>query len=147
MGIQVELWVANERVRRLPDPVGGFFDAAGDFHRLMFLASPALRLLGEVDPHGETCFGAGQMQRLIAEVELLLNRTTAGAEHRGLMRLHAMACTAPRSTANLCLSATEHSNCASKRPLNARLAAGRTADLPPCERGDGTLAGKRPPRL
>jgi hypothetical protein len=57
----------------------------------MFLASPALRLLGEVDPHGETCFGAGQMQRLIAEVELLLNRTTAGAEHRGLMRLHAMA--------------------------------------------------------
>jgi hypothetical protein len=91
MGVQVELWVASERVRRLPDPAGGFFDAAGDFDRVISPGSPALRLLGEVDPHGETCLGAGQMQQLVAEIELLLTKATPGAEHRGLMRLRTMA--------------------------------------------------------
>jgi hypothetical protein len=91
MGIQVELRVADERVRRLPDPAGGFFDAAGNFDRLIPRGSPALRLLGEVDPYGETCFGSGQMQDLVAEVELLIARAMAGAEHPGLMRLRVMA--------------------------------------------------------
>ena len=75
---------ADERRRR-------FFDAAGDFDRLISPGSPALGLLGEVDPHGETCLSAGQMRQLVSEVELLLSRAMAGAEHRGLMRLRAMA--------------------------------------------------------
>jgi hypothetical protein len=91
MGIQVELRVADKSVRRLPDPAGGFFDAAGDFDRLLSRRNPALRLFGRVDPHGETRFGASQMQQLVVEVELLLARATAGAEHRGLMRLRVMA--------------------------------------------------------
>ena len=91
MGIQVELRVANKRVRQLPDPEGGFFDGAGDFDRLISHGSPALRLLGRVDPHGETCLGPGQMGQLVAEVELLLTEAMVGAEHRGLMRLRTMA--------------------------------------------------------
>lgn len=91
MGIQVELRVADKRVGRLPDPAGGFFDAAGDFDRLLSHGNPALRLLGRVDPHGETRFGASQMQELVVEVELLLALATAGFEQRGLTRLCTMA--------------------------------------------------------
>jgi hypothetical protein len=91
MGIQVELRVAGERIQRLPDPAGGFFDAAGDFDRLVFHGNPALRLLGRLDPHSETRFGTGQMQQLVADVELLLTLAKAGAEHHGLMRLRSMA--------------------------------------------------------
>jgi hypothetical protein len=91
MGVQVELQVANKRIRLLPDPTGGFFDAAGDFDRLISLGNPALRLLGQIDPHGETRFDASQMQQLVAEVELLLVQARASAERHGLMRLRTMA--------------------------------------------------------
>ncbi|MFI1990510.1 hypothetical protein [Actinoplanes sp. NPDC020271] len=91
MGIQVELQVGEQRVRQLPDPSGGLFDAAGDFDRLLDPGNPALGLLSAVDPHGETRFGANQMRQLLAELELLLIGATAGAERRGLMRLRAMA--------------------------------------------------------
>jgi hypothetical protein len=91
MGIQVELRVADKRIQRLADPDGGFFEAAGDFDRLISPANPALRLLGRVDPHGETGLGPGQMRQLVAEVDLLLTESTVGAERRGLMRLRAMA--------------------------------------------------------
>lgn len=87
MGIQVELRVADQRVRRLRDPADGFFDAAGDIDRLISRGNPVLALFGRVNPHGETRFGATQMQQLVAEVELLLAQATTGAEHRGLMRL------------------------------------------------------------
>jgi hypothetical protein len=61
-----------------------------DFDRLMLSRNPALRLLGWLDPHGETQFGANQMQQLLADVELLLSQAKAGGEHRGLMRLRTM---------------------------------------------------------
>jgi len=91
MGIQVELRVANTRIRQLPDPAGGLFDAAGDFDRLISRGNPELRLLAWVDPHGETRLGASQMQQLVTEVALLLTQAAAGAEHSGLMRLRTMA--------------------------------------------------------
>src|SRR4051794_24797634 len=91
MGIQVELRVADERVRALPDPNGGPFDAAGDFDRLMSRGNPALPLLGGVDPHGETRLGASQMEPLVAEIAALLTQAASGAEYRGLIRLHTMA--------------------------------------------------------
>ncbi|MEU4623016.1 hypothetical protein AB0G04_23965 [Actinoplanes sp. NPDC023801] len=91
MGIQVELRVAGEQIQRLPDPAGGFFDAAGDFDRLVFHESSTLGLLGRLDLHGETRFGASQMQKLIADVELLLTLAKVGVEYRGLMRLRSMA--------------------------------------------------------
>lgn len=91
MGIQVELRVNDERVRRLPDPAGGFFDAAGDFDQLMSRGNAALGLFSRIEPYGETRFGADQMKQLIDEVDLLLAQATAGAEHRGLMRLRVMA--------------------------------------------------------
>ncbi|GIE90710.1 hypothetical protein [Actinoplanes regularis] len=91
MGIQVELRVANQWIRQLPDPAGGFFDAAGDFDRLISRRNPAIQMLARIDPHGETRLGASQMQQLLAEVELLLTQATTGVEHRGLMRLRAIA--------------------------------------------------------
>jgi hypothetical protein len=91
VGIQVELYEANQWIRRLPDPAGGFFDAAGDFDRLMVCGNLVLQLLGRVDPHGETRLGADQMEQLITEVDLLLAQATTGVEHRGLMRLRTMA--------------------------------------------------------
>ncbi len=91
MGIQVELYAAEQRIWRLPDPGGGFFDAAGDFDRLMARGNPAVQLLGRVDPHGETRLVASQMQQLITEVDLLLVHATTDVERRGLMRLRVMA--------------------------------------------------------
>lgn len=57
MGIQVELHAAGERVRALPDPSGGLFDAAGDFDRLLRHRVTDLPLLGSVDLHGEMHLG------------------------------------------------------------------------------------------
>lgn len=50
-----------------------------------------LPLLGEVDRHGETCLGPGQMEPLMAEIDLLLEQARPGSEYRGLMRLRVMA--------------------------------------------------------
>ncbi|MEV6345869.1 hypothetical protein [Actinoplanes sp. NPDC051851] len=91
MGLQVELYVGGRRVHGLPDPSGGLFDAAGDFDRLLSRADPVPGLLGAVDPHGETRFGASRMRALVAEVEVLLTRAADGSERRGVMRLRAMA--------------------------------------------------------
>jgi hypothetical protein len=91
MGIQAELVLAGARVRGLPDPDGGSFDAAGDFDRLVPPTGHTLALLGRVDPHGETCLGYVEMERLVAEIDLLLGEAMPGPECRGLMRLRVMA--------------------------------------------------------
>ena len=91
MGVHVELRLAGEQIRALPDPGGGSFDAAGDFDRLLPADNPAFALLSSVDPHGDTCLGAAQMQPLIAEIDLLLRQARPGPERRGLMRLRTMA--------------------------------------------------------
>jgi len=38
-----------------------------------------LPLLGEVDRHGETCLGPGQMEPLMAEIDLLLEQARPGS--------------------------------------------------------------------
>jgi hypothetical protein len=91
MGIQVELRLAGELVRALPDPAGGSFDAAGDFDRLVPSRASECPLLGGVDPHGETCLDAAEMPALVAEIDLILRHARPGAEHRGLLRLRTMA--------------------------------------------------------
>lgn len=91
MGVQVELVVAGERIRALPDPAGGLFDGAGDFDRLLRASDPETALLNAVDPHGETRLGPGEMSALIAEIDLMLGKAKPGPERRGLMRLRTMA--------------------------------------------------------
>jgi hypothetical protein len=91
MGVQVELVVAGERIRALPDPAGGLFDGAGDFDRLLRASGPDRALLSAVDPHDETRLGPGEMSALIAEIDLILDKAKPGPERRGLMRLRAMA--------------------------------------------------------
>lgn len=101
MGIQVELRLAGRRVQALPDPAGGSFDAAGDFNRLVPSGDAALALLSEVDRHGETCLGPGQMEPLIAEIDLLLEQARPGSEYRGLTRLRVMALRCARDRGEL----------------------------------------------
>jgi hypothetical protein len=91
VGIEAEMILVGERVRRLSDPDGGSFDAAGDFDRLVPSAGHAFALLGRVDAHGETCFEYGEMEQLVAEIDLLLSEARPGPEYRGLMRLRVMA--------------------------------------------------------
>ncbi|MEU4422209.1 hypothetical protein AB0F81_16405 [Actinoplanes sp. NPDC024001] len=92
MGVRAELRrLTGERVRVLPDPHGGSFDAAGDFDRLLVRRRVATPLLDTVDPHGETCLGADRMEQLTAEIELLLAEAAPGPEYRGLIRLRTMA--------------------------------------------------------
>lgn len=77
-------------VRGIADPTGGTCDAAGDLDRLIPTNSGGL--LDEVDPHGDTSFGAWHTSRILAEVAALLNRTDlSGTEQRGLLRLQALA--------------------------------------------------------
>ncbi len=70
--------------RELPDPVGGTFDAAGDFDAL--LDSPVFPLLGGIDPYGFTALRSRCLRCLrIALVN------AAGSQRRGLLRLSVMA--------------------------------------------------------
>ena len=75
----------------LPDPAGGFFDAAGDFDRLIPLGVTDLPLLGCVDPHGTTSFTSDVMPELITEIDRLLRLSRDGPERRGLDRLRTLA--------------------------------------------------------
>ncbi|GAA1615861.1 hypothetical protein [Actinoplanes couchii] len=91
MGIQVEFWRGGERIRGLPDPAGGVFDAAGDFDRLLGEWAHRFPLLGAVDPCGETSFGPERMAGLLAEIDVLAEQARDDVARRGLMRLRVMA--------------------------------------------------------
>jgi hypothetical protein len=75
----------------MSDPSGGLFDSAGDFDRLLRRRVAEPSLLNSVDLHGEMLVSCEAMPDLIAEVDLLLEQAIPGPEHRGLMRLRAMA--------------------------------------------------------
>jgi hypothetical protein len=81
----------GNRVRDLPDPAGGTFEAAGDFDRLMPEEGSSFALLGSVDRYGDTVFEASQMAGLLAEVEQLAASDAGVSERRGLDRLRVMA--------------------------------------------------------
>jgi hypothetical protein len=76
--------------KRIPDPTGGSFDAAGDFDRLLDLR-PDLPLWSSIDQYGDTTLSASRMDALLRELEQLLGLSVDGPERRGLERLHVMA--------------------------------------------------------
>jgi hypothetical protein len=83
-------------VTGLTDPSGGTFDAAGDFDR--FLDQPpygqvpdGLPVLESLDPFGTTVMPSGVMPRLISDCVHALAVAKDGPEHRGLLRLRALA--------------------------------------------------------
>lgn len=98
MPIYVELRDRDGRpVRRLPDPSGGTFDAAGDFDRFVddsYFGNPTdLRLpcLESVDPYADTEMAADVMPGLLEELLLVVPLAKDGPEKRGLLRLKVMA--------------------------------------------------------
>lgn len=93
MGFYITLRDAEGAVvRGLTDPLGGTFDAAGDFDDL--LGNNATPRLNALDPS----LPSGEMARLAAEVDFLLASIPEtgqgpgrrGAAWRGLMRFRAM---------------------------------------------------------
>ena len=83
-------------MRGLPDPLGGTFDAAGDFDEL--LGTNATPTLNALDPHGDTALPSGELTSLAAEVDSLLATIPdaeqgpgrCGAAWRGLVRFRSM---------------------------------------------------------
>jgi hypothetical protein len=87
----------GRRVRTMPDPSGGTFDAASDFDRFFdqtYVGHPErldLPVLASVDPYADTEMQADVMEQLIADIASILPVAKAGAELRGLLRLQVMA--------------------------------------------------------
>lgn len=76
-------------VRRIPDPSGGTFDAAGDFDRL--LDDESYPTLSQVSTYGKTELGIPAMPNLLADIRAALETARPGAETRGLLRLQRLA--------------------------------------------------------
>lgn len=98
MPIYVELRDREGRlVRRLPDPSGGTFDAAGDFDRFIdpaysgYLEDARLPGLQSVDPYADTEMASDAMSHLVRDLLLALPLAKDGSEKRGLLRLKVMA--------------------------------------------------------
>jgi hypothetical protein len=80
----------------LTDPLGGTFDAAGDFDEL--LGGSATPRLNALDPNADTALPSDEMTALAAEVDSLLatipeashGAGRSGTAWRGLMRFRAM---------------------------------------------------------
>lgn len=79
----------SQWLKRIPDPSGGTFDAAGDFDDL--LGSTDLAVLGGIDPYEDTTFTSQKMAALIVDVDSALVHSPAGPQTRGLRRLRVMA--------------------------------------------------------
>ncbi len=91
MGVQVRMWRSGELVTHLPDPVGGWFDAAGDFDRLIPATDANFPLLGRVDTYGDVELTSEEMPELIAEIDRVLPEAQPGPETNGLVRLRVLA--------------------------------------------------------
>jgi hypothetical protein len=91
MGVEAVLRdEGGTQLRDLSDPAGGTFDTAGDFDALIPPADgTGFRLLGYIDPYGDTIFNQIQMHDLLADIDRLAP-STAIAE-RGIARLRRLA--------------------------------------------------------
>ena len=77
----------------LPDPaLGGTFDYAGDFDRLLPSWDDATFACWRfIDPEGDTFFNCLQMPVFIEELDRLLPQAKPGPERNGMLRLRTMA--------------------------------------------------------
>jgi hypothetical protein len=84
-------------VRRLPDPAGGTFDAAGDFDRFIdpadfgYPEDVPLPCLQSVDPCADTEMASDAMPYLVRDLLLAAALAKDGPEKRWLLRLKVMA--------------------------------------------------------
>jgi hypothetical protein len=103
VGIEVYLCPAADRIYGLIDPTGGYFDAAGDFDRLLPTDHVAFPILGKVDPYGFHQLDSNSMPGLLNEIDHLLPGPRPRLEWRGLMRL--------RTRAVYCMENADSSMC------------------------------------
>jgi hypothetical protein len=91
MGVIVKLMRGDEVVARIPDPAGGFCDAAGDFTELLPTSDPSFPVLGGVSPYDDAEIMPDDMPALITEIDRLILGCRTGVESRGLARLRVLA--------------------------------------------------------
>jgi hypothetical protein len=91
VGVQVYLHQRGIRIVGLPDPAGGYFDAAGDFDRFLPADTTDFPMLAQVDPHGDLDLDQPSMPPLLHELDQLLPVARPGPEHDGLIRLRTLA--------------------------------------------------------
>jgi hypothetical protein len=91
MGIEVYLYRAADRIDGLLDPAGGYFDAAGDFDRLLPTDAVAFPILSQLGPYDDLQLDHTSMLELIHEIHCLLPSARPGREQRGLARLRTLA--------------------------------------------------------
>jgi hypothetical protein len=91
VGVHVRMWRGHEPVIHLPDPAGGWFDAAGDFDRLIPADDASFPVLGRADPYGDVELASEEMPELIAEIDRVLSGARPGPESNGLARLRVLA--------------------------------------------------------
>lgn len=97
MPILVSLLIAGRAVT-LPDPSGGYFDAAGDFDRLLPMENqlrvdqlPELTTLSRIEAYADVEFTREDLAAVAEEAAALLPFAKPGPEARGLQRLRALA--------------------------------------------------------
>jgi hypothetical protein len=89
VGIVIRLEL-GERAQTVVDPSGGTCDAVGDFDRLIPFPDD-VPMLSRLDPYGDVTFASAEMRAICDEVQMVIPRASDGPEHRGLLRLHALA--------------------------------------------------------
>lgn len=73
MGMIVYLVDASgTKIRGLPDPNGGSFDAAGDFDGLPYIPDEALTVWPDIDPCSDTMLGSERMPALLRDIDRML---------------------------------------------------------------------------
>ena len=95
-GMGVDAVLTHEdasRFTELPDPaMGGTFDAAGDFDRLIPAHDDASFACWRfIDFYGRTVFNRRQMPVFIEELDRLLPSAKNGPERNGMLRLRMLA--------------------------------------------------------
>src|SRR4051812_34516511 len=97
MPILVSLRIDGEAVT-MPDPSGGYFNAAGDFDRLLPMENqigiehlPGLATLSRIEAYADVEFTREDLAAVAQEAAALLPYAKPGPEARGLQRLRALA--------------------------------------------------------
>jgi hypothetical protein len=87
VGVTSEVRDLDGRRVALDDPLGGTFDAAGDFDRVIPADRANLPARSSIDPYGEWVVPVDRLGALADEVAALRGDAKPGPEDHGLIRL------------------------------------------------------------
>ena len=89
--VRVVLIDADGRPHTLDDSVGGAFDAAGDFDRLIGIDAQLLPMWSSLYAEEDWTFEEDDLAGLLQDLDVLESRAIAGVEQQGLTRLRRLA--------------------------------------------------------